>query len=398
MDENQNLTFYELDYTHEQLEALLDKINDGYVLSQADYEKLMELGVENLSVFDGKYESLKNLPFIPQSVSDLNNDMSFQTADDINQKLVVLRDEIAKMNHADKKYVDDAIAAIEMPSMEGLATEDFVKAEIAKAQLNNGDGEDVEIDLSGFATVSFVEEQIRNIELTPGPKGDKGDKGDQGEQGIQGVQGPAGEQGPMGQQGPAGPTGPQGPQGPAGPMGPQGANGADGTFDPNAIFEDLKTDAKTIVGAINEIFEMLKNMPSNPPQEPDEPEGPEEPPVVEEALVYLGYIPYSVYGNTLSIADITMDMIQHEDSAMQSFEGSVGKTSTGLVPEGAYILVAVPEEFNMTAYKDDGLGRKVDFDESIIGANGVIVNYDGVNYKLYGELSLVEGERFLYVE
>jgi hypothetical protein len=398
MDENQNLTFYELDYTHEQLEALLDKINDGYVLSQADYEKLMELGVANLSVFDGKYESLQNLPFIPQSVSDLDNDMSFQTAEDINQKLVVLRDEIAKMNHADKKYVDDAIAAIEMPSMEGLATEDFVKAEIAKAQLNNGEGGDVEVDLSGFATISFVEEQIRNIELTPGPKGDKGDKGDQGEQGIQGEQGPAGEQGPMGPQGSVGPVGPQGPQGPAGPMGPQGANGADGTFDPNAIFEDLKTDAKTIVGAINEIFEMLKNMPSNPPQEPDEPEQPEEPPVVEEALVYLGYIPYSVYGNTLNIADITMDMIKHEDSAMQTFEGSVGKTSTGLVPEGAYILVAVPEEFNMTAYKDDGLGRKVDFDESVIGANGVVVNYDGVNYKLYGELSLVEGERFLYVE
>jgi hypothetical protein len=398
MDENQNLTFYELDYTHEQLEALLDKINDGYVLSQADYDKLMELGIENLSVFDGKYESLKGLPFIPQSVSDLNNDMSFQTAEDINQKLVVLRDEIAKMNHADKKYVDDAIAAIEMPSMEGLATEDFVKAEIAKAQLNNGEGGDVEVDLSGFATISFVEEQIRNIELTPGPKGDKGDKGDQGEQGIQGEQGPAGEQGPMGPQGSTGPVGPQGPQGPAGPMGPQGANGADGTFDPNAIFEDLKTDAKTIVGAINEIFEMLKNMPSNPPQEPDEPEQPEEPPVVEEALVYLGYIPYSVYGNTVNIADITMDMIKHEDSAMQTFEGSVGKTSTGLVPEGAYILVAVPEEFNMTAYKDDGLGRKVDFDESVIGANGVVVNYDGVNYKLYGELSLVEGERFLYVE
>jgi hypothetical protein len=262
----------------------------------------------------------------------------------------------------------------------------------------NGEGGDVEVDLSGFATISFVEEQIRNIELTPGPKGDKGDKGDQGEQGIQGEQGPAGEQGPMGPQGSTGPVGPQGPQGPAGPMGPQGANGADGTFDPNAIFEDLKTDAKTIVGAINEIFEMLKNMPSNPPQEPDEPEQPEEPPVVEEALVYLGYIPYSVYGNTLNIADITMDMIKHEDSAMQTFEGSVGKTSTGLVPEGAYILVAVPEEFNMTAYKDDGLGRKVDFDESVIGANGVVVNYDGVNYKLYGELSLVEGERFLYVE
>ena len=48
---------------------------------------------------------------------------------------------------ATKEEVSEAIASIEIPSVEGLATESWVSAEIAKAQL---EGEDV--DLSGYAT------------------------------------------------------------------------------------------------------------------------------------------------------------------------------------------------------------------------------------------------------
>lgn len=56
-----------------------------------------------------------------------------------------------------------------------------------------------DIDLSNYATTSFVQEEIAKIELTPGPqgpqgdKGDKGDKGDQGERGIQGEKGDKGD-------------------------------------------------------------------------------------------------------------------------------------------------------------------------------------------------------------
>lgn len=93
-----------------------------------------------------------------------------------------------------------------------------------------------EIDTSQFAT----KEEIQNISLTPGPKGDRGDPGPQGNpgevgpQGLQGLQGPPGPKGADGLQGPQGlqgergqdgQTGPAGPQGPIGLTGPKGADG-----------------------------------------------------------------------------------------------------------------------------------------------------------------------------
>lgn len=130
-----------------------------------------------------------------------------------------------------------------------------------------------EPDTSQFAT----KEEVQNISLTPGPKGDRGDPGPQGvpgeigPQGLQGLQGPPGpkgadgaqgiqgERGPQGdigpqglqgergqdgqpgprgergEQGPIGQTGPAGPQGPVGPTGPRGENGRDGVGIPQKI-------------------------------------------------------------------------------------------------------------------------------------------------------------------
>lgn len=99
-----------------------------------------------------------------------------------------------------------------------------------------------EIDTSGFAT----KEELQNISLTPGQKGDPGPQGNPGEVGPQGLQGPPGpkgetgergpqglqgergqdgQTGPRGEQGPAGLPGPIGPQGPIGLTGPKGADG-----------------------------------------------------------------------------------------------------------------------------------------------------------------------------
>lgn len=98
------------------------------------------------------------------------------------------------------------------------------------------------VDTSVFATKS----ELKNISLTPGPKGDKGDPGPQGatgergprgEQGLQGLPGengrdgmpgPKGEAGPRGERGEQGPPGPQGLQGIQGPIGPQGLQGERG--------------------------------------------------------------------------------------------------------------------------------------------------------------------------
>ena len=94
-----------------------------------------------------------------------------------------------------------------------------------------------EIDTSQFAT----KEELRNVSLTPGPKGDKGEAvergpiGPQGPQGLTGPQGPrveTGQQGLQGIQGPIGPKGDTGERGPIGPQGLQGERGQDGQAGP----------------------------------------------------------------------------------------------------------------------------------------------------------------------
>ena len=104
------------------------------------------------------------------------------------------------------------------------------------------------IDTSNFAT----KEELRNISLTPGPKGDKGDpgpigpKGETGERGRDGEPGPRGErgeQGPIGQTGPAGPQGPIGLTGPKGDIGPRGENGRDGV----GIPQKLRIEGNTLI-------------------------------------------------------------------------------------------------------------------------------------------------------
>ena len=102
------------------------------------------------------------------------------------------------------------------------------------------------VDTSQFAT----KEELRNISLTPGPKGDKGETGERGPQGDtgprgadglqgpigpQGLQGERGQDGQRGGQGPIGQTGPAGPQGPIGLTGPKGENGRDGVGIPQRI-------------------------------------------------------------------------------------------------------------------------------------------------------------------
>ena len=94
-----------------------------------------------------------------------------------------------------------------------------------------------EPDTSGFAT----KEELRNISLTPGPKGDKGEAGERGPigpQGPQGLTGPQGQQGETGQQGLQGIQGPIGPKGETGERGPQGdtgPRGADGLQGPQGL-------------------------------------------------------------------------------------------------------------------------------------------------------------------
>ena len=146
-----------------------------------------------------------------------------------------------------------------------------------------------ELNTSQFAT----KEELRNISLTPGPKGDKGETGErgpqgdtgprgadglQGPQGLQGIQGergqdgqpgpkgdigPIGPQGLKGEQGPAGLPGPVGPQGPIGLTGPRGENGRDGV----GIPQKLTLSGNTLIlsdggGSVNLPTQTATNTPA----------------------------------------------------------------------------------------------------------------------------------------
>lgn len=111
------------------------------------------------------------------------------------------------------------------------------------------------IDTSNFAT----KQELQNIVLTPGPKGDRGEAGERGpigpigpqgltgprgadgQQGLQGIQGERGQdgqpgpKGERGEQGQKGDTGERGPQGIQGTPGPKGENGRDGVGIPQKL-------------------------------------------------------------------------------------------------------------------------------------------------------------------
>ena len=218
-------------------------------------------------------------------------------------------------------------------------------------------------------------ETLKGAQGPVGPQGPQGEKGDQGEVGPQG---PAGVQGPVG---------PQGPQGERGPQGEQGVQGPAGKFDKTALFNELLTDSKNVIGAINELYRLIKG----------------EPPVEDKNLIYYGYIPYSVTGMLANgYEDITLDMIKHQDSHISTSSDKVeGKINVGdgIIPEECYIIVAVPRDKGIVVKKDDGFGGKVNFGvgDGVHSANGIDVEYEGVQYSLYGELTLVSGERFIYM-
>ena len=59
--------------------------------------------------------------------------------------------------------------------------------------------------------------------------------------------------------------------------------------------------------------------------------------------------------------------------------------------------MAIKKDLGLVAKKDDGLGGLVDFDESVIGANNLEVEFEGEKYLLFGEYTIIDGERFIYI-
>ena len=127
-----------------------------------------------------------------------------------------------------------------------------------------------------------------------------------------------------------------------------------------------------------------------------------------------------IYWGRLSIAEVGGSVIGYNDITEKMILDGVGvnmhrvepttmdKTSAGLASttaEGDYVIIAVPVSKGYTVTKDNGVGGKVTFKtdgfDGIIksGANGdITLNISGVNYALYGEMLLAQGERFFYID
>ena len=231
-----------------------------------------------------------------------------------------------------KDFTYDMFTEEQLEALRGPAGADGV---------NGVDGKDFTYDM-------FTEEQLEALKGDQGLQGEKGDKGDQGEKGDKGDQGEKGE------------------------------------FDAETIFDILNTENKTVLGAINELLNMITGY------HPGIPEG---------TVMYYGYIPYSVTGDIESYADITMEMIKHEDSVIvEEVVQTKGKTSLGIVPDVCFIFVAVPAICEYVVTKDNGMGGKVAFVDDEFGANNLSVVYNDMEYKVYGELTLISGERFIYID
>ena len=203
-----------------------------------------------------------------------------------------------------------------------------------------------------------------------------------GADGVIGKDGAQGEQGPVGEQGPKGDPGEAGPQGPQGIQGPQGEKGI---FDIAHQYESLGTDAKDVIGSINEILGLVKKMlPSD---------------TVSDKMYY-GYIPYEVSGVVENYTEITKDMITRSGNTVKQVPAErIGKVSVGTVPVGALVIVAIPAIYKFTVTKDNGLGGKVAFrTDSVVGANGADVVFDDTQYKVYGEMLLTDGELFVHID
>ena len=219
----------------------------GYIYFE-EIEKSADVYSFQFNVRVSELDKSKTAPFIEQKTGRIVDIDSIVTRTEL--------EEILKTVHVDGSAYDDSEVIKRLATLEAKPG----------------------IDTSQFAT----KQELQNIALTPGPKGDKGEPGPigpqgergpqgatgetgprgadglQGPQGLQGIQGERGqdgqpgprgergEQGPAGLPGPAGPQGPiglTGPKGDIGPIGPRGENGRDGV----GIPQKLRIEGNTLI-------------------------------------------------------------------------------------------------------------------------------------------------------
>lgn len=123
--------------------------------------KTITNAINNIPTFSGSYNDLTDAPNISEDesgnmvIADESGNIIFKAdADGIHTTAVSLNGEAA----ASEKYVDDAIANIDIPEVDftGYATEKYVDDAIAAIP---------ETDLTGYATEKYVDDAVDGIEI-----------------------------------------------------------------------------------------------------------------------------------------------------------------------------------------------------------------------------------------
>ena len=142
-------------------------------------------------------------------------------------------------------------------------------------------------------------------------------------------------------------------------------------------FDQLHTDDKTLLGSINEVNDLLQIFTV--------------PEYDVTAQMYYGILDPEEVGNIHSFKDITYEMV-NSDKFISTKPGQ-RTVPLGHVKQGQFIIVAIPVIFDLIAVKDDGFGNYIEFDESVLGVNGVDVKINGQTYLIFGEFVLIDGDR-----
>lgn len=140
--------FYELGYTHKELESLLYKIENGSLLTKSEYDKLVtaiEL-IDGLTTFNGTYESLLGKPDIVDVVKTSGEFVTFEHFDAKARSIVALvtaqmqefNNEIAKELEGYKNHDhDDRYSLLNHGHEERYAKKDDIKNFVTKDYLDS---------------------------------------------------------------------------------------------------------------------------------------------------------------------------------------------------------------------------------------------------------------------
>ena len=164
--------YVDLGYSHDEIRDLLEKIKKGFVLTEGQHNTLIkDIGLENISTFDGNYNNLDNLPNIPNEVQRVIDGLNLATNVTVGNALEALKGEIDKNIDALGKQKADKIHthnANEIVGIEDLLDDkadwnhthgdEYYNKDQVDAMINDivGGG----VDLTGYVTLKELANKL----------------------------------------------------------------------------------------------------------------------------------------------------------------------------------------------------------------------------------------------